>query len=58
MDIVGRTKVIVLEPMKLFAFTNDFNIFYGLKESKFLLFELSSTQWLAHMPVEQLQQNP
>jgi hypothetical protein len=52
MDVVGRTKVIVLDQMKLFAFGLDFNIIYGLRESRFLCFELTSSQWLTHQPVE------
>lgn len=52
MDIVGKTKVVVLDQIKMFAFTNDFNMFYGLRENRFLIFELSPSQWLAHIPIE------
>jgi hypothetical protein len=33
MEEMGRTKVQILAGMKLFAFSNNFNIFYGLKEA-------------------------
>lgn len=38
MEIVGKTKVVVLDQMRMFAFTNDFNSFYGLRENRFLIF--------------------
>jgi hypothetical protein len=37
MSKLGKTKVQILAGMKLFAFSYNFNLFFGLKEGEFIM---------------------
>ena len=53
MEILGKTRVLVLDQMKIFAFTKDFNLFFGIREGKLMQFHLSYSNWIIHTQINQ-----